>query len=311
MIAVQRDSMCVLLICLILVGLGLVMVYSSSSVLAHVRFGDSGFFLKKQSIRVFIGLVLMIAFSRLPLHWWARFSRPIMLVALALLLLVLAWGHGAAQRWLSIPALGGSVAFQPAEFAKLALVLYLADVLVRKRDELHNFRHGFVPRLLVVGCALVLIVLQPDLGTTIALGLIALTMLWVGGMRLYHLVGAGLLAALGVGLSLMNSSYQMRRLVNFIDSERDPVTLRQPAWSMASLLLLPPSSWPDERAPLTSSYSREPLCWRCWSTREPYWRSTVSPSPRTSVYSTRRQPASRGSWHYRPLQKNSCHWSAR
>ena len=222
MIAVQRDSMCVLLICLILVGLGLVMVYSSSSVLAHVRFGDSGFFLKKQSVRVFIGLVLMVAFSRLPLHWWARFSRPIMLVALALLLLVLAWGHGAAQRWLSIPALGGSVAFQPAEFAKLALVLYLADVLVRKRDELHNFRHGFVPRLLVVGCALVLIVLQPDLGTTIALGLIALTMLWVGGMRLHHLAGAGLLAALGVGLSLMHSSYQMRRLVNFIDPERDP-----------------------------------------------------------------------------------------
>lgn len=222
MIAVQRDSMGVLLICLILVGLGLVMVYSSSSVLAHVRFGDSGFFLKKQSIRVFIGLVLMFAFSRLPLHWWARFSRPIMLLALALLLLVLAWGHGAAQRWLSIPALGGSVAFQPAEFAKLALVLYLADVLVRKRDELHDFRHGFVPRLLVVGCALVLIVLQPDLGTTIALGLIALTMLWVGGMRLHHLAGAGLLALLGVGLSLTHASYQMRRLVNFIDPERDP-----------------------------------------------------------------------------------------
>ena len=222
MIAVQRDSMCVLLICLILVGLGLVMVYSSSSVLAHVRFGDSGFFLKKQSIRVGIGLVLMLAFARLPLQWWARFSRPIMLVALALLLLVLAWGHGAAQRWLSIPALGGSVAFQPAEFAKLALVLYLADVLVRKRDELHDFRHGFVPRLLVVGCALVLIVLQPDLGTTIALGLIALTMLWVGGMRWHHLAGAGLLALLGVGLSLMHSSYQMRRLVNFIYPERDP-----------------------------------------------------------------------------------------
>ena len=178
MIAVQRDSMCVLLICLTLVGLGLVMVYSSSSVLANVRFGDSGLFLKKHSIRVLIGLVLMLAFSRLPLHWWAQLSRPIMLLALALLLLVLAWGHGSAQRWLSIPALGGGLVFQPAEFAKLALVLYLADVLVRKRDELHNFSRGFVPRLLVVGLALVLIVLQPDLGTAIALGLIALIMLW-------------------------------------------------------------------------------------------------------------------------------------
>ena len=221
MITVQRDSMYVLLICLVLVGLGLVMVYSSSSVLANVRFGDSGFFLKKQSIRVFIGLVLMFAFSRLPLHWWARLSRPVMLVALLSLLLVLAWGHGAAQRWLSIPAWGGLV-FQPAEFAKLALVLYLADVLVRKRDELHDFGRGFIPRLLVVGFALVLIILQPDLGTAIALGLIALIMLWVGGMRLHHLAGAGVLALLVIGISLLHSSYQMRRLVNFVDPTRDP-----------------------------------------------------------------------------------------
>ena len=221
MITVQRDSMCVLLICLVLVGLGLVMVYSSSSVLANVSFGDSGFFLKKQSIRVFIGLVLMFAFSRLPLHWWARLSRPIMLVALLSLLLVLAWGHGAAQRWLSIPAWGGLV-FQPAEFAKLALVLYLADVLVRKRDELHDFGRGFIPRLLVVGFALLLIVLQPDLGTAIALGVIALIMLWVGGMRLPHLAGAGVLALLVIGLSLLHSKYQMRRLVSFIDPESDP-----------------------------------------------------------------------------------------
>ncbi|MYK41271.1 MAG: stage V sporulation protein E, partial [Gemmatimonadetes bacterium] len=65
-------------------------------------------------------------------------------------------------------------------------------------------------------------VLQPDLGTAIALGLIALIMLWVGGMRLYHLAGAGLLALLGIGFSLMHSSYQMRRLVSFIDPQRDP-----------------------------------------------------------------------------------------
>lgn len=219
MIAVQRDSMCVLLICMVLVGLGLVMVYSASSVLANVRFGDSGLFLKKHSIRIALGLVFMLAFSRLPLHWWARLSRPIMLLALVSLLLVLAWGHGTAQRWLSIPVLG---AFQPAEFVKLALVLYLADVLVRKRDELHNFGSGFVPRLLVVGCALVLIVLQPDLGTAIALGLIALIMLWVGGMRLHHLVGAGVLALLGIGVSLLHSSYQMRRLLTFIGPDRDP-----------------------------------------------------------------------------------------
>ena len=92
-----------------------------------------------------------------------------------------------------------------------------------------------------------------------------------------------------------------------LNSCSDPVTLRRPVWSTASQQLLPRSSWPDEKAPLTSSCSREPLCWRWWSSREPCWRSTASPFPRTSVCSTRRQPPSRGSWHYRSLQKNSCH----
>ena len=222
MVAVQRDSIPVLLICLMLVGLGLVMVYSSSSVLANLRFGDSSLFLKKQSIRVLIGLALMLLFAHVPMHWWDRFSRPIMLLAFFLLLLVLAWGHGPAQRWLSLPAIGLGIAVQPSEFAKLALVLYLADVLVRKRDEIHRFRRGLLPRLLVVGCVLVLIAMQPDLGTAIALGLIALVMLWVGGVRLQHLIGAGLVALLGIGFSLTTSRYQMQRLLSFIDPEGDP-----------------------------------------------------------------------------------------
>ena len=222
MVAVQRDSMPVLLVCLVLVGFGLVMVYSSSSVLANNRFGDPSFFLKKQLLRVLIGLSLMLVLAQVPLHWWARLSRPIILASFCSLLLVLAWGQGPAQRWLSLSVLGVGITIQPAEFAKLALVLYLADVLVRKRDEIHRFRRGLLPRLLVVGCVLVLIALQPDLGTAIALGLIALAMLWVGGVRWLHLAGAGFAALVGVGLSLMSSSYQMQRLRSFWDPEGDP-----------------------------------------------------------------------------------------
>jgi cell division protein FtsW len=222
MVVVQRDSMPVLLICLMLVGLGLVMVYSSSSVLASVRFGDASLFLKRQFVRALLGIVIMLVLAQVPLYWWARLARPMMLVAFVLLLLVLEWGQGPAQRWLVLPAAVSGVSFQPAEFAKLALVLYLADVLVRKREEIHRFRRGLLPRLLVVGLVLVLIALQPDLGTAIALGLIALVMLWVGGVRAQHLFGAGLAALLGIGLSLMSSSYQMRRLLSFIDPEGDP-----------------------------------------------------------------------------------------
>ena len=165
----------------------------------------------------------MFAFSRLPLHWWVRLSRPIMLLALLSLLLVLAWGHGAAQRWLSIPALGR----WPWPFSQPSSPNWRWYSTWRmswcaSATSYTTSAADLCPRLLVVGFALVLIVLQPDLGTAIALGLIALIMLWVGGMRLYHLAGAGLLALLGIGFSLMHSSYQMRRLVSFIDPERDP-----------------------------------------------------------------------------------------
>jgi len=222
MVAVQRDSLPVLLICLMLAGLGLVMIYSSSSVLANNDFGDPGFYLKKQAQRLLIGLTLLLVLAQVPLRYWARFSRLIMLASFCSLLLVLAWGQGPAQRWLSLPAPGFALTIQPAEFAKLALVLYLADVLVRKREDIHRFRRGLMPRLLVVGCVLVAIALQPDLGTAIALGLIALVMLWVGGVRWLHLAGAGAAALIGIGISLITSSYQMQRLRSFLDPGGDP-----------------------------------------------------------------------------------------
>ena len=222
MIAMQRDSLPVLLICLMLAGLGLVMIYSSSSTLAYGDFGDPGFYLKKQAKRLLVGLILLVVLSQVPLRYWARFSRPIMLASFCSLLLVLVWGQGPAQRWLSLPAPGVALTIQPAEFAKLALVRYLADVLVRKRGDVHRFGRGLMPRLLVVGSVLVAIALQPDLGTAIALGLIALVMLWVGGVRCLHLAGAGAVAVVGIGISLAASSYQMQRLRSFLDPGGDP-----------------------------------------------------------------------------------------
>ena len=211
----QRAGVHVLLIALILVGLGIVMVYSSSSVLAHVRFADSGFFLERQGVRALIGLLFMFGLSRVPLHLWARAARLLLLGGMASLVLVLFLGEGPAQRWLRLPALLANFSIQPSEFVKLGLVLYLADVLVRKEKEMTDFKQGLVPRLLVVGVVLLLIALQPDLGTAIALGIIALVMLWVGGVRLAHLLLVGLAAIPFLALSLWVSTYQMERLAKF------------------------------------------------------------------------------------------------
>ncbi len=214
---IQRAGAHLLLVCLVLVGLGLVMIYSASSELAWVRFEDSSFFLKRQSIRAALGLVVMFALSRVPLVWWARLSRFLMLAAIFFLVLVLFFGTGPAQRWLAMPSFLAGFNFQPSEFAKLALVLYLADVLVRKEGDLQKFKKGLLPRLVVVGLVLVLIAAQPDLGTSIAVGAIALVLLWVGGVQPLQLGGVLLVGASGVAISLFNSPYQMARLTNFIN----------------------------------------------------------------------------------------------
>lgn len=216
MYAVQRAGTHLLLVCLSLIGLGLVMIYSASSELARVRYDDSSFFLKRQFARAVLGLFVMFVVSRIPLDWFARLSRTIMISAIILLILVLFFGSGPADRWLYLPKFLTGLAFQPSEFAKLALVIYLADVLVSKEDDLREFKRGLLPRLVVVGLVLALIALQPDLGTAIAIGCIAVVLLWIGGVEPGQLGAVLLVGLLGIVLSLISSPYQMARLTNFV-----------------------------------------------------------------------------------------------
>lgn len=214
-----------LLIAVILVGLGVVMVYSSSSALASDRFDDSGFFLQRQVLRALAGLVLMFGVARMPLAAWRHLARPLLLVGLALLVMVLAFGEGrGAQRWLpfSLP-LSVTMSFQPSEFVKLALVLYLADVLVRKQERIGEWGSGLAPRLAVIVIAQCLILLQPDLGTAVAIGLISFTILWLGGAGSLHLAGTALAAVPVVAISLYHSRYQLQRILSYFQ-EANPLT---------------------------------------------------------------------------------------
>ena len=123
----EGDARQVLLIASILVGLGVVMVYSSSSAYADSRFDDSGFFLERQIIRAVFGLAVMLILSRLPLELWQRAALPMLIVGITFLVMVLGMGHGrSAQRWLPfpMPSFMSSISFQPSEFVKLVLVLY-------------------------------------------------------------------------------------------------------------------------------------------------------------------------------------------
>lgn len=214
----QSDARQLLLIASILVGLGVVMVYSSSSAFADIHFDDSGFFLERQIVRALVGVVAMFALSRLPLDFWQRAALPLLIVGIAFLIMVLAMGHGrSAQRWLPfpMPSFMSSLSFQPSEFVKLVLVLYLADVLVRKERDMGRWWHGVMPRLVIIGGVQLLILVQPDLGTCLAVSIIAGAMLWVGGARTVHLLATVALAAPVVAASVYSSPYQMQRVISF------------------------------------------------------------------------------------------------
>ena len=217
--AAQSASRQLLLIATVLVGLGIVMVYSSSSVLAGTRYADSSFFLVRQLLRAVLGLAIMFGLSRLPITIWQYLARPMLLLGLSFLVLVLIFGQGrGANRWLPfpLPIEMLNISFQPSEFVKLALVLYLADVLVRHQERMDNWRTGLLPRLLILGTVQLLIALQPDLGTAIAIGVISLVVLWLGGAGAGHLLGTGLVALPFVLASLISSPYQLQRVSSFI-----------------------------------------------------------------------------------------------
>lgn len=222
--AAQKAGRRLWLISLVLVGLGTVMIYSSSSVLANVRFADSSFYLERQLARLALGLVVMVALAHVPLECWSRYSRALLMVGVGCLVAVLFLGQGKTQRWIPLPMSISGASFQPSEFVKLVMVLYLADVLARKEAELGDFKNGLLPRVVVIGLVLGLIILQPNLGTAMAIGIISAVLLWVAGARTSHLGWMALAAVPVVLFSLLISPYQRQRLATFASGNgNDPL----------------------------------------------------------------------------------------
>jgi len=222
--AAQKAGHRLWFISLVLVGLGTVMIYSSSSVLASVRFADSGFYLERQLSRLLLGLGVMVALAHVPLERWRQAARGLLALGVVCLVAVLFLGEGKTQRWIPLPSFISGASFQPSEFVKLVMVLYLADVLARKEADLGDFRNGLLPRLVVIGLVLGLIILQPNLGTALAIAMISVVLLWVGGARTSHLLWTGLAGVPVVAFSLLISPYQRQRLATFFSGNHaDPL----------------------------------------------------------------------------------------
>jgi len=208
---------------LLLVTIGVVMVLSSSSVAAFAVYGDSYTVFKKQLVWAVLGLAVMLAVSRVDYRVWRKLGAPMMVFSVLALLWVVVHPSGVSvggsTRWIDI---GGGLRFQPSELAKLALLLFCADVLTRKARLLGDLRHLLVPVLpawLLLGA---LVMAQPDLWTTLLLSAIAFGLLFLAGAPVRILGGIGLIGLIGGFQLIMAAPYRRRRFFSFLDPAADP-----------------------------------------------------------------------------------------
>ena len=210
-----------LFVTLTLAFMGLVMVFSASAIVAGNRFQDPQFFLKRQIAWLGFGFLLMHLTSRVDYTLWKKLAIPILGCMVVLLVMVLVPSLGVAakgaRRWLRL----GSLSIQPAEMAKLVAVIYLAMYLAKKGGKLEHFRSGLLPALIVIGLLSGLILLEPDLGTVVVIGLVAVGLLFLGGARISHLVGLGFCAIPAVLLLVLGSGYRRQRLLSFLAPWKD------------------------------------------------------------------------------------------
>jgi cell division protein FtsW len=202
----------------LLLGFGVVMVYSASSIEATLGFGDPYYFLKRQSLFALAGLGVMFGFASVDYQRWRRLTYPILgLVTGLLLLSVVGLGHtgGGAARWLRL----GPIHVQPSEAAKLALILWLGYSLAKKKQQVKSFSIGFLPHVATAAALMLLCLKQPDFGGAVVLLLLTFALLFVAGARLGYLLGLSLLGAVVAAWLVRFRAYRWERMLAWLHME--------------------------------------------------------------------------------------------
>ncbi|NLV92515.1 MAG: putative lipid II flippase FtsW [Firmicutes bacterium] len=220
------------LIVVLLLAIGVVMVFSSSSVTALRETQDAYHYLKRQLIAVVLGLVLMFITMRLNYRIYKRVAILGLAVSFVLLVLVLIIGREVygSKRWIDL----GFMNLQASEVAKLALINFAAAYASVKREEMRFWWKGFFPPLALTGAAIILVMLEPDFGTSIAIMCSVLVVLFAAGARVLHFVVIGLASIPLAGLLIYLEPYRMERILAFIDPWADPA---DSGWNVIQSLL--------------------------------------------------------------------------
>ncbi len=222
MIRIKDVDRILIIVTLLLVAMGVVMVYSTSYVVAMKRFGDQYYFVKKHLTYALAGLLLFIVSTRVPYTFYRKMTYPILILAAAFLVCIyiprIGVTAGGAHRWVRL----GPLSFQPSEPAKLAVIFFLAYSLSAKADRIKSFSVGFLPNILIPGIIILLILLEPDLGTAVSLALIVVLMNITAGVRVRYIMGLGLAALPFIYVVIHRFAYMMNRLRIFVDPWKDP-----------------------------------------------------------------------------------------
>jgi len=215
-IRISLASIVFLLICT-----GVVMIYSSSGIYALQELGDSSYFLNRHLLFLSIGFVLMIGVMSFDYRWLRKIAKPLLLLGIMMLVLVLIPGIGkasyGARRWFRI----AGFSFQPSEFVKVAILIYVSDFLARKQAHIRDFKQGFLPVMCVLGAVCSLTILQPDFGTTMFLGIIVVILLFMAGMKIEYIGSLGVMAIPAVYLLVVKAPYRLARVLAFLDPFKD------------------------------------------------------------------------------------------
>jgi cell division protein FtsW len=203
-----------------MLGLGTVAVYSASAMAAEATYGQSLRFLMHHVISIILGCVVGLACLMVPYPVLRKSGRWLLLLSIALLVLVAIFGQevGGAKRWFRL----GRWSLQPSEFAQLSLIMYLSDLLARRVDRLHDFWRGLLPPLVATGFTAGLVLIQPDLGTTVVMGAVALLLLCIARARWQHLTVMLAVAVAAVAWLIAGEEYRRRRILAFLDPWKDP-----------------------------------------------------------------------------------------
>ncbi len=215
------NSVLLVLAVVVLNVVGLVMVLSASSVESIDAKGTPWWYFERQLLWTALGAGAFVFASRLDHRRWRRFVPILLAVSFFLLTIVLIPGLGihvdGARRWLG----SGQFRLQPSEIAKLALLIFTADVLARRQHEVHDFKRALWPVVLVLGAVGVLVMAEPDLASYMVIAATVLGLLVIGGVRLRHLAAVGAAGIALVTLFSFSVSWRRARMLSFLDGHQD------------------------------------------------------------------------------------------